>query len=239
MIRLALSVWWLLFVLLSPVLVVQALLTRRRAIRLAPAQGPQSGRVGDGAEPALRLLLIGESTVAGVGVESQAQGLACCLAQQWAERSGRCVVWQALGENGITAAEAVERLLPQVRAQPFDQVLLVFGVNDTTHLSSRAGWQHAMQTLVQACSESSCRVAFTAVPPIRHFTALPWLLRQVLGLRACLLDRQLLQLARQLSVDHCRIELEFTAQYLARDGYHPSAEGYRVWARGLADLLWG
>lgn len=231
--------WWLLFAVLLPVLLPQALLTKRRAIRLAPAGGPQAGIVGNAGGQPLRLLLVGESTVAGVGVASQQEALAGQLAGQLAMQMQQPVVWQALGENGITAGEAVERLLPQVAGQQFDLVLLVFGVNDTTHFSSRRRWQTALESLARAFAGADCRVAFTAVPPMQYFSALPWLLRKMLGWRAALLDQQLAEVAGQLSASHCRVTLEFTPEYMAHDGYHPSALGYRVWAEGLSALLLG
>lgn len=239
MTRLASCGWWLLFLLLLPVLLPQALLARRRAIRLAPAGGLQAGLAGHAGGQPLRLLLVGESTVAGVGVETQQEALAGQLAGQLATLLRRPVAWQALGENGITASEAVQRLLPQVSAEDFDLVLLVFGVNDTTHFSSRRRWQAALESLAQAFAVADCQVAFTAVPPMQHFSALPWLLRKMLGWRAALLDLQLEEVARQRSAKHCRVTLEFAPEYMALDGYHPSALGYRVWAEGLSALLLG
>lgn len=237
MTRLTTFCWWLLLLFLLPILLPQALLSKRRALRLEPAAGPQTGVACSTAGDPLRLLLIGESTVAGVGVASQQEALAGQLAAQLAARLQRPMVWQALGENGITAAAAVERLLPQVAGQRFDLVLLVFGVNDTTHFSSARCWQTALQALAQAFP--TAQVAFSAVPPMQHFSALPWLLRKVLGWRASLLDRQLAEVARQLSARHCPVALEFSPEYMARDGYHPSALGYRVWAEGLSVLLAG
>jgi lysophospholipase L1-like esterase len=62
-------------------------------------------------------------------------------------------------------------------------------------------------------------------------------LRQLLGMRAALLDRRLRQLVQQVGAERHAVTLEFSADYLARDGYHPSAHGYRVWAEGLARSL--
>jgi lysophospholipase L1-like esterase len=230
--------WWLLALLLLPVLLPMALHTRRRALRLAPAAGPQQGVAGaefDG--PALRVLLLGESTVAGVGVACQSQALVGQLAQALAAQQRRPVAWQACGENGITASQACERLLPQALAARPDIVLLVFGVNDSTHLSSLRTWRQALRQMTQSLQAQGAQVAFTAVPPLQHFSALPWLLRHVLGLRAAILDAQLRRLAWQLGVVYCPVKLTFAADYLAVDGYHPSALGYRVWATGLAPQL--
>lgn len=232
------GLWWGLTLALAPIVLPQALWTRRTALRLPEASGAQDGLAGAefSGEP-LRLLLIGESTVAGVGVEAQTEALAGQLALALAERQQRPVAWRACGENGITAGEACERLLPLALSQPADLVLLVFGVNDTTHLSSLTRWVAALRSLSRALAAQGAQVAFTGVPPIQHFTALPWLLRRLLGLRAALLDEALLRASREERADYLKLGLLVTPDYLARDGYHPSALGYRVWAEGLAERL--
>lgn len=227
--------WWLGLALLAPIALPLAVHTRRNALRLPPASGPLNGVAGTDlpGEP-LRLLVLGESTVVGVGVDELHAALVGQLAATLAARSGRPVAWRACGENGITAAQAHERLLPQVMDQSFDLVLLVFGVNDTTHLTSLPRWEAALGGMAQALTVRGARVAFSCVPPLQHFTALPWLLRRLLGMRAALLDARLRRLAARQGAGHHTVELEFSADYLARDGYHPSALGYRVWAEGLA-----
>ncbi|MDX1297666.1 MAG: SGNH/GDSL hydrolase family protein [Pseudomonas sp.] len=230
--------WWLGFTLLVPIALPLAVYTRRKALRLPPAAGLLHGVAGQDfpGEP-LRLLVLGESTVVGVGVEQLHAALVGQLAAALAVRYGRPVAWRACGENGITAAQARERLLPQVLEQPFDLALLVFGVNDTTRLTSLSRWETALGGMAEALAARGARVAFSSVPPLQHFTALPWLLRRLLGLRAGLLDARLGELAACLGAGHHAVELEFSPEYLARDGYHPSGLGYRVWAQGLAVSL--
>lgn len=231
MIALLHLLWWMLALILLPLLLPQALHTRRHALRLPPAAGPQCGEVGVG--ESLHVLVLGESTVAGVGVETQSEGLAAQLAIALAAQ-GRAVAWRAVGENGITAIQAAERLLPASLDAPADLVLLVFGVNDCTHFSSRSVWREGLRRLAESWQAKGAQVAFAAVPPLAHFHALPWMLRQLLGWRATLLDHDLRALAAELGAPHCALDLPFAAQYLARDGYHPSALGYRLWAEGLA-----
>ncbi|MDG9928152.1 MULTISPECIES: SGNH/GDSL hydrolase family protein [unclassified Pseudomonas] len=238
--RLRAGLWWGLALAALPLVLPLAIHTRRTALRLPPAGGEQSGLAGAelAGEP-LRLLLVGESTVAGVGVEAQEVALAGQLARALALREGRPVAWRACGENGITAAEAGERLLPVALAEPADLVLLVFGVNDTTHLSSLARWEDSLRSLSRALSERGGKVVFTGVPPIQHFSALPWLLRQLLGRRAALLDAALRRVSAEERAEYAPVALRFSPDYLARDGYHPSALGYRVWAEHLAERLGG
>ena len=73
--------FWLTTALLFPVLLYQGKRTRRVTPRLPEATGDCAGQYGEG-EPVFRLLVLGESTAAGVGVESHAQGLASQLALQ-------------------------------------------------------------------------------------------------------------------------------------------------------------
>lgn len=230
--------WWLGLALLAPIALPLALRTRRNTLRLPPAAGKLSGVAGVELPGApIRLLVLGESTVVGVGVDELDVALVGQLAVALAERCGRPVAWRACGENGITAAQALQRLLPQVLDQPFDLALLVFGVNDTTRLTSLSRWQAALGGMAAVLASRGARVAFSSVPPLQHFTALPWLLRRLLGMRASLLDARLRQLAASQGAGHHAVELEFSAEYLARDGYHPSSLGYRVWAQGLAVSL--
>lgn len=232
------ALWWLTTLVLSPLAVPLALRTRRTALRLPPARGDVRGVAGaDLPGEAFRLLLIGESTVAGVGVKTFDQALVVCLAEALAERMQRPVRWHACGENGITAEQARQRLLPEALSEPADLALLVFGVNDTTHLTTCKRWQAALRGMAVALREQRMVVAFSAVPPLQHFRALPWLLRQLLGWRASLLDRELRAVAREQQAQYCELSLAFEAHYLAEDGYHPSALGYRVWAQGLAEQL--
>ena len=121
--------------------------------------------------------------------------------------------------------------------QDYELVALVFGVNDTTHFSSGQRWLGALEQLIAHFRGRGARVVCTAVPPLQHFTALPWLLRRLLGWRAALLDRQLSSLVLAQGAGYCGVSLEMQPQFLAIDGYHPSALGYQVWGEHLAQWL--
>ena len=232
------GLWWALTVGLLPLVLPMAIYTRATARRLPEAAGAKEGLAGKSfSGEAFVLVLIGESTVAGVGVASHEQALSGQLAEQLAQRLRRPVQWRAVGENGITAGQSCERLLAEATAQPADLLLVVLGVNDTTHLTSIANWQAALRRIAQAGLQSGAQVAYCAVPPLEHFRALPWLLRRLLGWRARLLDQAMRGVAATCAAQHCALTLSFEADFLAEDGYHPSAKGYRLWAQGLVQQL--
>src|SRR5215213_322742 len=181
---------------LLPVLLLQGLRVRRVTPRLPEAGGPREGRIG-GAEPAVRLLVVGESTAAGVGAADHGEALAGQVARALAERTGRAVAWRVLGRNGATAETARRDLVLPVDDLRADVAVLALGVNDTLRFHAHARWLRALSALAGAVRErcGPVPVILSGVPPMGRFPALPQPLRATLGVRAALLDRAARRLA--------------------------------------------
>ncbi len=111
---------------LTPVLLAQAALTRRRLPRLPEAEGPREGEVGEG--PLLRLLVTGDSSAAGVGVVTQREALAGQLSQRVAESCQARVAWRLLARSGLNTAQTLE-LLRREAPPAADIAVVVTGVN--------------------------------------------------------------------------------------------------------------
>ncbi len=97
------SRFWLLFTGLFPVILAQGIHTKRTTVRLPEASGERFGHSSQNDSPALKLVVIGESTVAGVGVSHQQQGLAAQVAMALEQQLAKSVQWFAYGKNGIKA----------------------------------------------------------------------------------------------------------------------------------------
>lgn len=228
---------------LGPVLAVQGRAVRRSTPRLPDAAGPAVGEIA-GTAPALRLVVIGESTVAGVGAATHEEALAGQVAAALAAKLGRAVQWRAAGESGATASAVRRRVVPALSAEPADLVLIALGVNDTLRMRSPARYAADLSALVDALRErlGPALVFFAAAPPMGRFPALPQPLRAVLGLRARLLDTTAAGLASRLdAVTHLPTTLPVTPAMFCADGFHPGPEGYRLWgdllAAGMAEQL--
>lgn len=230
---------------LGPLLVAQGRAVRRDTPQLPGAAGPACGLVA-GAAPALRLVVIGESTVAGVGAASHAEALAGQVAAALAARTGRAVAWRAEGQIGATAAAARRALVPALPAEPADAALVALGVNDTLRLRGPARWSGDLAALVEALRErvGPAHVFLAAVPPMGSFPSLPQPLRAALGLRAALLDATAAGLAPRLgAVTHLPLTLPARPELFCADGFHPGPAGYSQWgallAAGMAARLQG
>lgn len=224
-----------------PFLIAQGRHTRRITPRLAEAAGAQAGLAGEAhAVQPITLLAVGESPVAGVGVDTHEQAITGQLAHALASRLQRPVQWRACGKNGITVREAMALVMPDVPEEPVDIVLVVFGVNDTTAFRPVSGWIRDLRALLDLL-EQRCRpklVMLSGVPPMRYFPALPQPLRSVMGLKADVLDRAAQEIAAERAQTfHVPIALDTNDRtMMASDGYHPSAKGCTAWAQLLAEL---
>ncbi|NEX63488.1 SGNH/GDSL hydrolase family protein [Noviherbaspirillum galbum] len=226
---------------LFPLLSWQGKRTRRKTPRLPEADGPREGLAGAQlAGQALRIVAIGESPVAGVGVPTQEDAITAQLARALSSSLGRPVAWQAHGRNGATAREIGEAVLPGLPAAPVDVALVCLGVNDTTAFTPVGRWRDTLSSLLQALEER-CQpriILLAGVPPLSRFPALPQPLRWVMGLKSAALDHESARLAASLpAVLHVPLHVDLVSpQMMASDGYHPSVRGCAVWARQMADL---
>jgi lysophospholipase L1-like esterase len=232
---------------LLPWLYAQGKRTRRITPRLPEADGAREGlctppEVCD-AVPVV-LIAIGESPVAGVGVDRQEQAITAQFAQELAVALKRPVQWRAFGKNGATVADASRDVLPQLRQLPMQQageiriVLIAFGVNDSTAFHSSSRYQRDLAALAQALQKqlAPTLLLISGAPPLHLFPALPQPLRHVLGMKAAELSRCAQQLAAELpQAIYVPVRSDARERSLmAHDGYHPSAAGARVWAQQLA-----
>ena len=232
---------------LLPVLLAQGRRVRDNALRLPEAAGARRGVAGGG-RVALRVLIVGDSSAAGVGVGTQDEAFAGQLAQSLAERTGAAVGWQLLATSGHTAADAA-RALAGAALQTADLLVTALGVNDVLDQTRPAQFLAALDE-IHALAVTRAQVTHTwhcGLPPLGTFALLPRPLRWILGRDAAHLDRTLV---RHLEGQTTRLHLplpdaprmpgkdDATPEgWMARDGFHPGLLGYRQWGRQVAEAI--
>lgn len=220
---------------LLPLLVWQGLSVRRNALILLEAAGARDGVVGDGAE--LSLLILGDSSGAGVGVENQQFALSGQVATALA---GECrVTWELIARTGATTQDATQMLNSAQQAR-YDVVLLALGVNDAVRLIRLSKWRAQQEALRERLRTTyrAKQIIVTAVPPLEVFPALPPLLRWILGAHAARMDEALrVDLSEEGDATYLTLDAPFTPDAMAADGYHPSAETYAFWGQAAAACI--
>ena len=224
-------------ILLGPVLLWQGRRVRATALRLPEAAGPRAAEGGP-----LRVLIVGDSSAAGVGAAHQDEALAGRLALALAERLGQPVGWQLVATSGH-GSEAALAALESAELQPADVLVTALGVNDVVDQVPPRRAMTALDRLhVRAVDRAGVKFAIhCAAPPMQHFPLLPQPLRWFFGREAARFNAALEQsIAGQPSrrVLHLPEQLQRDAAALmAEDGFHPGPRGYALWAEALADQV--
>lgn len=222
---------------LGPVLLSQGRRLRKTALRLPEPQGPRQGQIGEGAA-VLRVLVIGDSSAAGVGVTHQSQALAQPLAHALAQRLNASVGWQLTARTGVDTAQA-RQLLKELAPDSADIAVIVLGVNDVSAQVSAAGFVHRLQLLWQDVrDQTGARWAvLSGLPPMQVLTAVPQPLRWYLGRYAAWLDQAVRRWTREQQLGYCPLQWATDPRGLACDGFHPGPSFYPLWATKLAERI--
>ena len=220
--------------LLAPLLIGQGLYVRRTIVRLPEPEGIRKGICGEG--PPLRLLILGDSAAAGVGVKQQTEALSGKLISILGNHYR--TDWQLLAKTGETTA-SIMALLDQVAFETVDTVLISLGVNDVTSGKSQQRFLSETGHLLHLLRDRfhAKQVIFTSLPPMGLFPALPHPLRWYLGHQSSRFDEGLVTFCQQMNCDYLDLALKPDPSYMAADGFHPGAKAYAMWAHHAAQLI--
>lgn len=226
---------------LSPLLVAQAVLTRRRLPVLAEPAGARQGVAGAAGGTPLQLLVTGDSSAAGVGVVQQRQALTPQLAQHTARLCGARVAWRLLAKSGLSTAQTLHLLQREGAGLQADVAVVVTGVNDVVEQVPSHHAVRAREALANALRNvhGVQHVVFAPLPPIHHFPGLPQPLRWVAGSDARRHNTALARWVQQRGGDVSLVEMEtpLNAGVMAADGFHPGEPVYRYCAAAIAEHI--
>jgi lysophospholipase L1-like esterase len=223
---------------LSPLLIAQALSTRRRAPVLPEAAGPREGQLGAGAG-ALRVLIAGDSSAAGVGVATQDHAFAGHFLRTLHRRSGLALRWRLRARSGLTT----KQVLALLRAEPppvADLAIVLSGVNDVIDLvSPQRAVQHRAALAEWLLGDGRARyVVFAPLPPMNQFPLLPQPLRRVMAADAREHDAAMARWAPTRDhVFHVPIALQLAPAAMSIDGFHPGEPVYRACGEAIARFV--
>ena len=218
---------------------------------VAPSSGePRGSR--------LRLVVLGDSTTAGVGVDRAEDSLPYQLARRLADHHGRAVHVVSYGWAGARIADLARAQLPRAlepirpsASEPFlpgaDIVAVVIGSNDATHNTPPRRYRADLRTVLDGirAANPGAELVLAGIPAFRGalravepliFLADQYarLLRVVSREEAARADARYADLAAEVPR---RIDRD--TPFLASDQFHPSAVGYGIWADVIFEALIG
>ncbi len=234
---------------LLPIMYFHGKRIRKTVPRLPEAKG-KKGIVKHDSKTVFRLVCLGESTMAGVGVSTHEEGFAGSLAKALSHSIEANIEWEVIAKSGYTAKQVAEKLVPKIDNQP-DLIVIGLGGNDAFQLNSPRQWKKDIQSLINIIrvKHPSTPIAFTNMPAIKEFPAFTWPIRFVVGGLGELLGEALSEVVDvnnnvyfsseviDLNVWTKRYNVKNEKSDFFSDGVHPAKLTYQIWAKDFSIFL--
>ena len=195
----------------------------------------------NGREP-LRLMLLGDAVALGVGVDTPEQTLGGQLARMLGD-AGASVSLATVAIAGARSGDlATQVARAQLGARP-DIAVIIVGTNHVTHLVRPGEAAAALATAVRRLRDGGTTVIVGTCPDLGSVRALAPPLRQLGGWYSRRIARAQASAARAAGATvidiggHVGPVFRADGGMLCHDGFHPSADGYRVIAFALYPAL--
>jgi lysophospholipase L1-like esterase len=199
----------------------------------------------------LKIITIGESTIAGVGVKTHQEGFTGNLAKELSSKLNANIDWNVYAKSGFNAKAVREQILPNIQQEAVDLIVIGLGGNDTFELNSPRKWRQHINALISELKVkfSNCPIVFTGLPPVRYFPAFTPLLRFVFGNLSELLNQEIKSLItkqedifyheaffrEKIWEERAQLALPIDAYF--SDGVHPSKLTYEIWAENMSEFI--
>ena len=219
-----------------PVWLPQALWLKKNAVRLPEASGERQV-ISEGIE-FCKVLILGDSVAAGVGVKTIEESLGGQVINQLQLQSSPEISWKVHAKSGDKLADLLSKL-DAVSNEHWDLVVISIGVNDVTSFTSTHRWQQQLTELSSRLLKRSpdCKVIQLAIPDMGSFPLLKNPLSQIFSWRSKNLNR----ISMEFSKGHAQLtilpmDVELKAENFAEDGYHPSKRTCELIAQEILKL---
>ncbi|MFI7575234.1 SGNH/GDSL hydrolase family protein [Micromonospora sp. NPDC049497] len=224
----------------AAVLAGQAFVARHRRYAQPELGLALRATVGRAGAPPLRLVLLGDSSALGVGVDRLDDTIGGQLANLLAEGpTGRQVHLSSVGVSGSRSTDLATQVARALLGERPDVAVILIGANDATTLRRPADAAAYLGAAVHRLREARVEVVVGTCPDLGAVRSIAPPLRHLVGWSGRCVARA--QTAAVLDAGGTVVDLaaetgpvfRADAGTLCHDGFHPSADGYRVWAHAL------
>lgn len=225
--------------LLSPVALYLGLKVRSQTPRLLPPSGPKNGHVGNEGKSAYNILVVGDSSAAGVGVDDVNDSIGPQLAQILHQKTKASVSWSIAGANSAICEEVRDHVVPNLERHIYTHIVLCVATNDMKNFLTDRRFKRGFGGLLYALHAKwpDTPIVWTPMLDMTTVPGLPPLLGRILQMRARIINERARQLCRER---HATVAPQLQAtdpSGFSVDGFHASAAGYHYWAELLADTI--
>ncbi|WP_108666978.1 SGNH/GDSL hydrolase family protein [Euzebya rosea] len=184
----------------------------------------------------LRLLTLGDSAMAGDGIQDPDLTLPRQVASRLAEATGRPVHVEQRAVSGHTTVDVAGQLVPAPQPAP-DVVVVSAGVNDGLKRRPLRTIRRDTVAMVHTIRDVApdARIVLVGAPDLRHAPALPQPLRRLVGFLTGRVGRAQASWLATHGVDV--VEIGTPASDFGPDGFHPGPTATPMIAGWIVDRL--
>lgn len=239
-------------IILLPVMYLQGRLIRASVPRLPEAKGKQ-GRCQstENKGSTLKVISIGESTIAGVGVHTHDEGFTGTFAKEISRLFEVNVDWKVYARSGYTIRKVERRIVPEIVDNEADLIVVGLGGNDAFSLKRPSKWRAEAHSFIKSIKAKfpAAIIVFCNMPPIKEFPAFTPLIKFTVGNLVEILGEELNDVVKEhqgvfyfedkitLAGWIDKLQMNVSKNDFFSDGVHPSKLTYQVWARDVADKV--
>jgi lysophospholipase L1-like esterase len=199
----------------------------------------------------INVLFIGESTIAGIGLQTHQEGFAGTFSNEISGLLDVSVKWKVYARSGYTARSVEKKIIPNISENHADLIVVGLGGNDAFTLNSPSKWKAAIRSLIEAIKSKFPKaiIVFCNMPPIKEFPAFTPLIKFTVGNLVEIFGEELRGVADNSKnvfyfgdkitlkdwVDKFQLNVE--KEKFFSDGVHPSKLTYQTWAKDIANKV--
>lgn len=208
-----------------------------------PDQDP-SGSFGDRSLPRLRIVMVGDSSITGPGVEPRDAIWSRVVAQRLSSRYHVELVSFASG--GSKTRDVLEHQLPQAAAAGADLAVVSVGANDALRATPLDRYEDELRQIVGRLASVTAGVGLSGIGDLGTVPRLPTLARGIGRIRGRSFDRAIARVA----AEHPNVvktvtwgpqwrifEVGEPDLVFAPDRFHAAAAGHRVFADAFTPVI--
>ena len=190
----------------------------------------------------LRLAVLGDSTVAGVGSPNADEALPTLIAERVAQGTARPVRVVGHGVSGARTGNIIDQLSDVT--DRLDAIVIVIGSNDATHATPWPRLRAETEAMLRRATDVAPVVVLAGTPRFHANQIIPEPLRTMVDRYSGVLrGEQRAAVEAVPGVRFADLAAEASPRFLgvpeatSSDGFHPSPIGYGFWADALAPAV--
>ena len=235
---------------LLPIIYFQGKKIRKKMPKLPEAKEPK-GFAEKGSKMALQILTIGESTIAGVGVNKHQDGFTGSLANTLSKTLNTSVNWQVYAKSGYTTKQVGVKIISKITETNVDIIVIGLGGNDAFTLNSPKKFIKDTADLINLLQDKFPKkpIFFANMPPIKEFPAFTKSIKFVIGNLVEIFGEELHLYLKNKSGVYYNNEVITLKTWASKhnternknsffsDGVHPSKLTYQIWGKEMATFI--